>query len=166
MNIEKHLILVKGEDRTEAISSCIYDKGKWHITFGKGKTYSYNYLNVVWLKEPVISDAAAMVVYENNHPLSGVKMIYDFGEYIRICFETGNNKIYPSSEITVEQSHLKNPRAHDCFAYLKQLAEKTGIKAEDGQSLLKKQYDKITFISPSSVLAKYLSPFALAPSKP
>ena len=166
MNIEKHLILVKGEDKTEAISSCKYQNGKWHITFEKGKTYSYNYLNVVWLKNPVISDSAATIVYENSHPLSGVKMIYDFGEYIRICFETGYMKVYPSREITVEQSHLKNPRAHDCFAYLKQLAEKTSIKDEDNQSLLKKQYDKITFISPSSVLAKYLSPSVLDPSKP
>lgn len=36
---------------------------------------------------------------------------------------------------------------------------------KDDQSLLKKQYDKITCVSPGSVLAKYLSPAALNPSK-
>ena len=165
MNIEKHLILIKGEDKTEAISSCKYENGKWHVTFVKGKTYSYNYLNVVWLKNPVILDSATTIVYENSHPLSGVKMIFDFGEYLRICFETGYKKLYTSREITVEQSYLKNPQASDCFAYLKQLAENTSVRDEDDQSLLKKQYDKITCVSPSSVLAKYLSPAALEPTK-
>lgn len=122
MNIEKHLILVKGEDKTEAISSCKYENGKWHVTFAKGKTYSYNYLNVMWLKSPVILDSATTIVYENGHPLSGVKTIFDFGEYLRICFINGYQKVYPSREITVEQSCLKNTSASDCFAYLKELA--------------------------------------------
>ena len=50
MNTDMHLILVKGEEKTESISSCLYEDGKWQITFERGKTYSYNYLNVQWLK--------------------------------------------------------------------------------------------------------------------
>jgi len=31
MNVEKHLILLKGKDRTESISYCKYEKGKWWV---------------------------------------------------------------------------------------------------------------------------------------
>ncbi|MDD4753746.1 MAG: hypothetical protein PHT78_10970, partial [Desulfitobacteriaceae bacterium] len=45
LNIDKHLILIKGEDKTESISRCTYANGKWHVVFAKDKTYSYNYNN-------------------------------------------------------------------------------------------------------------------------
>jgi len=46
LNIEKHLILIKGEDRTEDISRCRYENRKWQVEFATGKTYAYNYPNV------------------------------------------------------------------------------------------------------------------------
>lgn len=161
MNIEKHLILLKGEDRTEAVSHCAYENGKWQVAFKNGKTYSYNYHNVQWLKNEALIDASTTAVYQNKHPLSGVEKIYDFGEYIRICFETGYNKVYPRQDISIEQSCLTDPRAQDSFEYLKQLAKKVSITGEDDRSLLSKQYDKITHVSSSSVLAKYLRSTAL-----
>ena len=82
MNIEKHLILIKGEDRTEAISHCMYEKGKWQVKFANDKSYSYNYLNVQWRRDPVSLPGATTVVYQNNQPLSGVNKIFVFGDYI------------------------------------------------------------------------------------
>ncbi|MEA1962209.1 MAG: hypothetical protein U9N81_13245 [Bacillota bacterium] len=75
MNIEKHLILVKGEDKTEEISNCAYEEGKWQINFAKGKTYSYQYLNTQWLKDPVLLDSAATIICENDVPVP----IFPFG---------------------------------------------------------------------------------------
>ena len=161
MNIEKHLILVKGEDKTEKISSCSYKEGKWQITFANGKPYSYNYLNVQCLKNPVVLDSATTLVYKDNQPLSRVDKIFDFGEYIRICFPNGYSKVYPRPEIRIEQSCLQNPQANNVFEYLKQLAEKVSVLDENDRSFLSKQYDKITCVSSSSVLAKYLHPTEL-----
>ena len=158
MNIEKHLILIKGKDKTEEISSCTDENGKWQVEFAKDKTYSYNCDNVQWLKNPVSLDPTTTVVYENNQPLSGVDKIFDFGDYIRICFLTGYKKVYSSQEIRIEQSYLNNPNAHNILEYLKQLAEKVSVTNEEDSSFLSKQYEKITFVSPSSALAKYLYP--------
>ena len=166
MNIEKHLILIKGEDKTEEISHCMFENSKWQVGFAKGKTYSYNYPNVQWLKDPVSLLGATTVVYHNNQSLSGVEKIFDFGDYIRICFVTGYQKVYRSQEITVEQSCLNNPDTHNCFEYLKQLAEKVSVTNDEESSFLRKQYEKITSISPSSVLAKYLNPTDLNKPQP
>ena len=50
MNLEKNLILVKDEDKTAGISYCEYKNGKWQVQFGRGKVYSYHYLNVQLLR--------------------------------------------------------------------------------------------------------------------
>ncbi len=157
MNIEKHLILIKGEDKTDEVSHCEYENGKWQVKFATGRAYSYNYLNVLWLRNPVSLDAETTVVYKNNQPLSGVAKIFDFGGYIRICFVTGYKKVYRNQELTVEQSCLHNVNAHNCFAYLKKLAEKVSVVTEEDHNFLRKQYEKIAFVAPSSVLAKYLN---------
>ncbi|MDD3654373.1 MAG: AAA domain-containing protein [Desulfotomaculaceae bacterium] len=161
MNIEKHLILIKGEDKTADISRCRYEGGQWHVTFSDNRAYSYHYLSIQWLRDPVLLLPETTVVYQNGQTLSGVDKILDFGDYIRICFVSGYNKLYRSYEIRLEQSLLSNKDAQNSFEYLKQLAQRVSIKSEDDISLLGKQYEKITCISPSSVLAKYLYPAQL-----
>lgn len=152
MNIEKHLILLKGEDKTDEISHCAYENSKWQVEFAKGKTYSYSYPNVQWFKDPVSPLGATTLVYQNNQLLSGVDKLFIFGDYIRICFVTGNKKVYRSQEIKIEQSCLNNSDAYNIFEYLKLLAEKVGVTNEDESNFLRKQYEKLTYASPSSVL--------------
>ena len=161
MNIEKHLILIKGEDKTEDISHCILENDRWQVTFGKGKTYSYNNSNVQWLKDPITHSGETIVVYHNNFPVSGVDKIFDFGAYKRICYVTGYKKVFQKHEITIERSCLNNQKASNNFDYLKQLADKVSVTNEENSSFLRNQYEKITFISPSSVLSKYLNPTKL-----
>jgi len=158
MNIEKHLILIKGEDKTKDISRCRYENSKWQVEFAKGKTYAYNYPNVRWLKDPDSLHPAMTVVYHEGQPLSGVDKIFVFEDYVRICFVSGYTKVYSSREITIEQSCLNNPHAQNSFEYLKRLAEKVSLTSEEGTSFLGKQYEKITHVSSSSALAKYLLP--------
>lgn len=161
MDIEKHLILLKGEDKTDQISSCVYEDGKYKVTFLQGKTYTYNYGNVLWFKNPVSLDSVTSVVYEDKHPISGVEKILDFEEYIRLLFVNDYQKVYHRNEITIEHSCLNNPDARNCFEYLKKLAEKVGVNDEEDHSFLSKQYSKLSFISSQSVLAQYLSPTPL-----
>lgn len=67
-------------------------------------------------------------------------------EYKRICFVTGFKKNYHRNEITIEQRCLNNPAAHNCFEYLKKLAEKISVKDEDDRSFLSRQYAKLSYI--------------------
>lgn len=119
MNIDNHLILLKGEDKTEKISGCTYEDGRYKVTFLEGKTYTYNDYNVQWFKDPVVLDSATNVVYQDKQPVSGVNKILDFEEYKRLCFVTGYKKVYLRNEITIEPSCLKNPDAQNCLEYLK-----------------------------------------------
>lgn len=80
MNIEKHLIFVKDEDKTEQIKYCKYEGSKCKVTYDNSSEYSYNRSNVVWHKVLKEVDVHTSVVYENNQPLSGVVKILDFGE--------------------------------------------------------------------------------------
>lgn len=161
LNIEKNLILVKGQDKTETISYCSYSNGKYEIKYNRGKTYTYSRYNVQWYIDPVLLDPKATIVYQNNQPISGVHKIMDFGDYIRIIFTTGYQKVFRRNEIIIEENFLREPHSHIIFEYLKQLAGKVGIADEDDKSYLSKQYEEITHISPSAVLAKYLSPTSL-----
>jgi hypothetical protein len=49
LDIEKHLILVKNEDKTEQIKYCEYAQGWWEVSYyNNNKEYKYNFINVVW----------------------------------------------------------------------------------------------------------------------
>lgn len=157
MNIEKHLILVRSEDKTEQIHHCEYVNSKWQIVYyNNSKVYRYNYLNIEWYKNPISIDRETSIVYENGQPVSGIAQIHDFGNYVRLIFKTGYKKVYPRSSIIIEVTCLNNKAAHNCFEYLKKLADIVSIKTEDNISILGNQYHRITTISPSSVLAAYL----------
>lgn len=161
MNIDKHLILIKGEDKTESISHCMYENGKWKVEFGTEKTYSYSYQNVKWYKNPNSINPTATVIFHNNQPLTGIDKLFVFEKHIRICFVTGLKQLYERDEITVEQNILSNPNAKNCLEYLKQLAKIVSSANEEERSFLYKQYEKMSSVSSSSVLAQYLNPAVL-----
>ena len=79
LNIEKHLILVKNEDKTQEISYCKREGNKYNISFDQGKIYSYGCYNVQWFSNPTILDPSGTVIYQDNMPVSGVEKIFDFG---------------------------------------------------------------------------------------
>jgi len=157
LDIKEHLILVKQQDKTKQIEHCKNNRGKWDIKYNNtNKVYSYSSHNVLWYRNPKKLDSTSSIVYEENQPLSGIKYILDFGTYIRLIFNSGFNKTYPSSTLTIEQSALSNKQEHTCFDYLKTLANEVSFKLDDDVSFLSKQYNKISSISPSSVLSAYL----------
>lgn len=159
MNIEKNLILIKGEDKTEEIKYCKYENGKWHIQFiDNNKSYSYNYNNARWITDPVELNSTTTIIYENNKPISGVVKIFKFEDYIRLCFKTGYSKLYPISSVVIKETCLKNKNSNNCFEYLKQLSESVSTTLDDDSSFLSKQYKNIKNVSPRSVLAIFLNP--------
>ena len=81
MNIEKHLIFVKSEDKTEQIDHCEYVNGRWRVGYNNNRSYTYNYVNVAWYRDPRIINHETYVVYDNNQPVSGIVKILDFGEF-------------------------------------------------------------------------------------
>lgn len=98
MNIEKHLILVKDEDKTEQIAYCKYIDGKWSVTYHNNSTvYTYNYLNVVWHRDPRVITMRLPLCMNLINPYPGIVKILDFGDYIRILFKSGGGSFGLSS---------------------------------------------------------------------
>jgi Uncharacterized conserved protein (DUF2075)./Protein of unknown function (DUF2726). len=131
------------------------------VEFGREKTYSYNYQNVQWYKNPNSLNPTATIVFHNNQPLSRIDKIFVFEKHIRICFLTGLKKVYERHELTIEENILSNHDAHSCLEYLKQLAGIVSVVNEEESSFLYTQYEKMTSVSSCSVLAQYLNPAAL-----
>ncbi|MEN8077546.1 AAA domain-containing protein [Clostridioides difficile] len=167
MNIEKNLILIKGEDKTEKVKYCTYNIStkKYDVTFNNGSIYSYNYNNVMWNREAKEINLKNKVIYENNKPLVTAKKVISFNDYIRVIHINGYNKLYKSNEITIEESCLNNYKANNTFQYFKDLSQSIGLILDESKTFLGKQYDKITYISPKSALAFYLNPDYLAEYK-
>lgn len=167
MNIEKNLLLIKGEDKTEKVTYCKYNNAtkKYDVTFIGNKTYSYNYNNVTWISDSKEINIENKAIYENNKPLVTVKKVILFNEYIRVIHRNGYSKVYKRNEITIEESCLNNPKANSTFQYLKELSQSIGLMLDGSKTFLGKQYEKITYISPKSALAFYLNPDHIEKSK-
>lgn len=157
MNFEYDLILIKSEDKTEKVEHCRYADGQWEIIYSNSsKKYYYGYHNVLKLKVRGVMSPLTCVVYFENQPLSGITRILDFGDYIRLIFHTGYHRIYHRSSIVIEETCLVNKKSNDCFNYLKRLSDQVSIRTEEDISFLSKQYNRISVISPRSVLSMYL----------
>jgi superfamily I DNA and/or RNA helicase len=157
MNIEQHLIFIKGEDKTNQINYCKFENTKYHITFDNNKTYEYNFQNVVWMRNPVEMDSGNHVIYKNGQPIIGVNKILIFKYYCRIIYNNNFTELYRLSEIEIKKSALVDQKSTDCINYFKQVSNQLSVKDERDSSFLMKQYDKMTFINPDSVMAKYIS---------
>lgn len=71
MDTKKHMILLKGEIKTEKVKFCRMDRNsrKWEVQFTNGKTYSYSFSNVLWLKEPEILNPEMYRISRAGHEL-------------------------------------------------------------------------------------------------
>lgn len=157
MNEDHNLILVKEDDKTASIAFCKYDNGKWMVKYeNNNKVYHYIFENIIWFRNPKISNPENCIIYENNHPITGIIKILDFGDYIKLLFKTGFKKIYKRTQITIEETCLINSKACSTFEYLKNIANHVSIKLDEDISFLKRQYNSLAMISPRSVLAAYL----------
>ncbi|VYT68240.1 AAA family ATPase [Clostridium tertium] len=158
MNIEKNLILVKGEDQTSKIKYCKYENGKYIINYLGGKSYKYNYNNVIWLRDHNEVNIENKVIYLNGKALNGVEKLIKFESYIKVIYKNKYTQTVPKYEIRVEESCLNDKKSKNCFEYFKEISREIGLTIDGSKNFLEKQYDKISFISPNSVLSYYLNP--------
>ena len=161
MNSDNNLILIKGEDKTASVESWRFDPSKpiVYVTYvnkyGHLKEYPYNASNVLFLKDPKIITLDERIVLKNGSPLSGAIQLQVFGRYCRIIYKTGYKEVVSTSSIHVIESALRVKESRNCFEYLKQIADKTGLIVED-RNILANSYEKIGFVRDDSILAAFL----------
>lgn len=159
MDINKYLILIKDEDKTEEIESFDINKNKVDVVFKNNNTkYQYSLDKVKIIENPTEVNINSCIVFSNGKQLFKISKILDFKSHLKVFFEDGSYRLYDKKHIKIEKNSLNNNRINSVLEYLKSLAERlnnTDDKEEVG--FLDKQYKKMTFISEDSVLSKYLS---------
>ncbi len=172
MNIKYNMIIIKGEIKTPNIISCMYNSytKKMDVKFNNGKTYSYAYSNVEWLKDPQVLNPNMYRISKEGRDFFGIKAMYVFKStyesYWHICFGDGSEKDYRQSELNIKESCLSQSQSLNIFEYIKQLAGLSDIKNEEtGEKLLAKRFEKISFVGNDVALAKYLNPSLLHDEK-
>jgi len=163
MDEKRNLILIKGENKTWQIERCCYDPQdqRYHVTFTNGRSYPYGYSSVQWLKEPEVLNPELYHIAKEGKPFYGVRAIFvfkDLDEWWHLVFDNGSGRTYRKSELQIEKSCLDSKRARNKLSYLRDIASINELKNDDGEVLLKKQYEKLTFVGEGSVLASYLHP--------
>ncbi len=163
MDEKRHLILIKGENKTWQIERCRYDSTdhRYHVTFDNGKTYPYGYTSVQWLKDPEVLNPSLYQISTTGTPFNNVRAIYVFRgtyEWWHFEFEGGRKRTYRRDELHIARSCLDNSRVQSKLHYLRDIAGINELKNDDGEVLLKKQYERMTFVGEDSALARYLNP--------
>lgn len=168
MNSRKNMVIIKGEIKTSKIKFCRYNPAsqKMEIEFKNGKTYSYAYYNVEWLKEPQVLNPRLWHISCEGHNFSDVEAIYVFKggreDYWHICFEDGSERDYPRSMLNIVESCLSQPQAESVFDYIKEVANLSNLKNEEtGEKILAKRIQNISFVGNDVALSKYLNPVLL-----
>lgn len=163
MDERRNLILIKGENKTWQIKRCYYDpqSQRYQVTFDNNRTYAYAYNSVEWRKDPEALNPALYQIATTGTTLNNIQAIFTFRgyeEWWHIVFEGGAGRTYRKSELQISKSCLDNARAQSKLHYLRDIAGINELKNDDGEVLLKKQYEKLTFVGEDSALATYLHP--------
>lgn len=168
MNTRYNMIIIKGKIKTPDIISCMYNSyiKKMDVKFNNGKTYSYAYSNVEWLKDPQVLNSDMYRISRDGREFFDIKAIYVFRSiyesYWHICFGDGSERDYRRSDLRIIESCLTQSQSSNVFEYIKQIAGLSNLRNEDtGEKLLSKRFDKISFVGSDVALAKYLNPASL-----
>ena len=172
MNTRYYMVIIKGEIKTSEIMSCVYnrDTQKWDVKFNNGKTYSYAYSNVEWLKEPQVLNSEMYRISREGREFFDIRAIYVFRSvyesYWHICFSDGSERDYCQRDLHIVESCLSERQSANVFEYIKQIAGLSDIRNEEtGEKLLFKRFDKISFVGSDVALARYLNPSSVQVSK-
>ncbi|MGM1048897.1 MAG: AAA domain-containing protein [Bacillota bacterium] len=158
MDQERFMIIIKGDDKTKDVSSYEVDPPMVRIVYnGSSKVYTYQ-LSDVRILEPTVQDITEnMAVFYDGYSFYNVKRVLDFGPKIRVCFENGSIRTYDRERIQVKSSSTSS-EAHQILDYWRVISKhaKSEDEQENKEAFLAKQFAKLNYIDPDSVLSHYL----------
>lgn len=163
MDERKHLILLKGKNRTKDIRFIKRSElgNGYEVTFFTGNPYTYKADSVVWFQEPAVKNPQLYRIRANGRTLDKIDGIFVFGEgeeFWHIVCGNGFAHTWKREELQIETSCLEQKTLKDRFVYLTDLARVSELKGDDGDALLYNQYKKADFIAEGTALPGYLYP--------
>lgn len=160
MDEERYLIMIKGFDKTRDVDSYEYLVSKVRVFFTNSpQVYEYYLDNVVILENPqMIEITDNIAVFNEEYPLFNVTRVQDFGPMVRVHFANGGSKAYDNKNIKIKSNGINSPDTIRIMEYFRSITKH--VKSEDDSELdgsfLAKEYDKLNFVHPDSVLNHYL----------
>lgn len=158
MDIEKTMILVKGEDKTDSIAAISFDTStrKTYVTYAGGRSYPYNSSNVMVLENPKSLDLNGRVAYVNGMPVYEPRLILDFKSRIRIIQKNGTFQTIRPEELLLVENGSSDENVQHILVYLREISRYTANDPAE-EAFLKQEMDQLTFVHPESVLGRYLN---------
>ncbi len=158
MDIERFLVILKGEDKTDKVRKFESANDGWrvNVTFLKPpKTYSYAKSNFqfYWNPTEINIDDNSKTLVEGD--IFNVEKILKFGPYGKIIFKDGSFKTVPIGNLKL--SEKISEISEDRFKYFKEISKIVSVITDDGTTLLTKEYEKVNFVERDTALYKYLN---------
>ena len=158
MDIEKIMVLVKGEDKTDSIIDIVSDvfNRKIQVTYSDGHSYFYNMDNVVILGNPKSLSLNGKVAYVNGVPVYEPRLILDFKSYVRIIQKSDTFQTIRFEELSLVEDASSSENAQRILTYLREISQYTANDLAE-EAFLKQEMNQLTFVHPESVLGRYLN---------
>lgn len=166
MNLQKHVIIINGVDKTYQVESIRLDGNKYAVKFQNAdKVYSYSQDKVIWLTSPLSVEFDGCHVFVNGRKEKNIKAIFlfanDGSKYYAITYGKDFTQHYTESEVDIRNSCLSG-KTTNIFDYLRQCAgiNTLGMNEEDESSegILTSIYSRIDFVDENTAAAVYLNP--------
>lgn len=158
MDIERYLVILKGEDKTDKVEKVESANDCWRVNvtyFNPPKTYGYSKSNFEFYFNPSeinIDDNAKTLVQGD---IFNVEKMLKFGPYVKIIFKDGSFKTVPIGDLKFTEKICEI--SEDRFKYFKEISKIVSVITEDGEALLTKEYEKVNFVEKDTALYKYLN---------
>ena len=159
MDINKYLIIIKNEDKTEDVINYENNKGLINIKYkSTEKMYSYSRSDFQFYKNPVEMDIKDKRIISNQGYVYNVARILKFENICKIFFEDGTSIVATENNLQLVDNNKPQIMSLDKFDYYKEISKVVSVKTEEGKSLLTDEYEKVNFISKDTALYRYLNP--------
>ena len=151
----------KWEDKTNDVAECIADpaSGQIKISYKSNpeRWYLYRQERVCLLVATAKLSPAEVQLRVRGRLLSDVDSIIKYPGYYVVTVRD-RRKLYVTSEVGVERDVTVNPACKTALDYFRTVAELVSIRNNEDKSMLAGQYQYLSRVSDTSVLAAYLTP--------
>ncbi len=170
IQIEKHkeFIVIIDEKIKDDVVVCKQSKKEQYAVVYKNnpKEYFYSASRIKLFDKPINIDVNSyqFVIKASNTILFNVDKILSFDDkYYKIYYISQSSKIYSANELIITKNILTNESAKNLLEYYKKIAKISCEQVQGGENKLiakslLSQYEKIDFIDPKTIAAKFLNP--------
>lgn len=159
MDVNKYLIIIKNEDKTEDIISYKNNNNLVNINYKTTeRMYSYSRRDFQFYKNPTEIDIKDQKIFLNQGYVYNVIKILKFESNCKLFFEDGTTVVVPEYNLQLVKNNEPQTLSINKFDYYKDISKVVSVRTEEGKSLLTDEYEGINFISNDTALYKYLNP--------